>query len=168
MKTNRFALLIAGCLLSIIFHAGNTFAQNKKDAARMVAVQDMVTRQQYSFKAQTATPMSGSMRQLTSDYDLQVTKEKIVSSLPYFGRAYTAPIGSSDGGLQFTSKDFEYSVNSKKNGGWDITIKYNDAGDTRQMQLSIYDNGNASLQVSSNNRQSISFNGYIAAPDKKK
>ena len=143
-------------------------AQSKKDSIKAAAITAMINSQQYSFKAQSASPMGGRLRQLTSNYELQVTKETIVSDLPYFGRAYSAPIGSSGGGFQFTSKDFDYLLANKKKGGWDINIKFKDAGDAKQMQLSIFDNGTASLQVISNNRQSISFNGYIAAPDQKK
>ena len=65
------------------------------------------------------------------------------------------------GGLNFTSTEFQYNLKSKKKGGWDITIKPTDIKDVRQMFLSIGENGYASLQVISNNRQTISYYGYI-------
>ena len=142
-------------------------AQSKKDSLQTAAVREMVTAQRYTFRAQTVTPLGGRLRQLNNNDELRVTKDQISSDLPYFGRAYSAPIGSS-GGIQFRSKDFAYSVSNKKKDGWNITIQFKDAQDVKQMQLSIFSNGAASLQVLSNNRQSISFNGYIAAPDKNK
>ena len=167
MSKYHFLLLAAACLLTATFTPRLSMAQSKKDSAKIAALTALINNQQYAFKAQSVTPLSGRLRQLTSDYDLQVDKDAIVAQLPYFGRAYSAPINPADGGIQFTSKDFEYVITNKKKGGWDVTIKYKDAGDTKQMQLGIFNNGTASLQVTSNNRQSISFNGYIAAPPKR-
>ena len=107
--------------------------------------------------------MSGRTRQLTSDYDVKVTKAQVVSYLPYFGRAYSAPIDPSQGGIQFTSKDFDYTTTPRKKGGWDIQLKPKDYRDVQQMSLSITEDGYASLQVTSTNRQLISFTGYITA-----
>ena len=166
MKKSSLFLSLLIFLLAAMLQPEFSLAQNKKDSAKIASITSMIISQHYTFKAQSVTPMSGRLRQLTSEYDLQVSKDAIVSHLPYFGRAYSAPIGSSDGGFQFTSKDFEYTLTNKKKGGWDVNIKYKDAGDTKQMQLSIFNNGSASLQVISNNRQPISFNGVVTAPAK--
>ena len=167
MKKYHFLLLIT-CIAGALLQPSSLAAQNKKDSAKIAAIKEMVGNQHYTFKAQSVTPMSGRLRQLTSDYDLQVSKDAIVSQLPYFGRAYSAPMSPSDAGLQFTSKEFDYTVTNKKKGGWDIVIKYKDTRDVKQMQLSIFDNGTASLQAISNNRQPISYNGYITGPSKNK
>lgn len=142
-------------------------AQNSKEAA----IKSLVESQNYVFKAQSTMPMSGRVRQLTTaDYDLRVTKESVIAYLPYFGRAYTAPIDPSQGGIKFTSQDFEYTATPGKKGGWDVLIKPRDFKDVQQMTLSISSAGYATLQVNSTSRQPISFNGYIDAikPPKKK
>ena len=138
-----------------------------KDAEKIAQVKILVDSQNYVFVAQSAMPMSGRVRQLTPDFDLKVTKSSIVSYLPYFGRAYTAPIDPTQGGIQFTSKDFEYTANPRAKGGWDVLIKPKDYRDVQQMSLSISSTGYATLQVTSTNRQPISFNGIIRAPRKK-
>ncbi|MEP7319290.1 MAG: DUF4251 domain-containing protein, partial [Panacibacter sp.] len=92
---------------------------------------------------------------------LRISKDTIISYLPYFGRAYTAPISPEDGGINFTSTDFEYTTALRKKGGWSIEIKFKDQSQVREMNLTIFDNGRADLFVSSNNRQSISFSGNI-------
>ena len=132
-------------------------AQDEKEAA----VKNMIESKEYVFKAQTALPTTGRTRQLNSEFDLKVSDDTLVSYLPYFGRAFSAPMNSSQGPLNFTSTDFDYKVSNRKKGGWDILIKPKDVNDPRQMALSVYDNGNASLTVTSNNRQPIAFNGYI-------
>jgi hypothetical protein len=135
--------------------------QQKKD--RKAEIKKIVEAQNYVFKAQTALPTAGAVRQLTSDYDLRVSKDTIVSDLPYFGRAYTAPLNPSEGPLQFTTTKFQYMVSNKKKGGWNVTITPKDLTDPRELIMTIFDNGSASVVVNSNNRQPISFNGYVTA-----
>jgi len=140
----------------ILFGMGQ--AQESKEAS----VQKLIASKNFVFKAQTVLPQRGSMRQLTSDYDLRLFGDSVVSFLPFFGRAYIAPIGSEEGGIKFTSTDFMYDVQKKKK-GWDITILPRDTRDVRQLFLSVSNNGYARLQVVSNNRDGIAYNGYIAA-----
>lgn len=134
---------------------------HKKD--KKAKIKALVEAQHYVFKAQTALPMAGTTRQLTSDFDLQVSKDTIVSDLPYFGRAYTAPLNPAEGPLHFTSTKFDYIKSMNKKGGWNITIIPKDLQDPRQLTLTIFDNGTASVMVNSYNRQAISFNGYITS-----
>jgi len=144
-----------------------TFAQSNaedKKAARQAAIKNMVEGQNYVFQAQQALPLGGRTRQLTTDYDLKVTKESITSYLPYFGRAYTAPIDPTKGGIQFTSKDFDYNLTPNKKDGWTAVIKPKDNRDVQQMTLNISSEGYTNLQVTSINRQPISFSGIIVAP----
>jgi hypothetical protein len=136
-------------------------AQGRKD--KKAQIKSIVEAQNYVFKAQTALPTSGSTRQLTSDFDLRVSKDTIISDLPYFGRAYTAPLNPSEGPLRFTSTDFQYTVSNRKKGGWEVIITPKDVQDPRQLTMSIFDNGYASVVVTSYNRQPISFNGYVTA-----
>jgi hypothetical protein len=123
-------------------------------------VQKIIEAKNYIFRAETVNPQIGGSRVLTSDYDLTITPDTIIAYLPYFGRAYTAPINPSEGGIKFTSTSFAYSA-TKRSKSWEITIRPKDADDVQQLFLDIYDNGNANLRVSSMNRQSISFTGHI-------
>jgi hypothetical protein len=124
------------------------------------SVKSLLESKNFAFRAQTVLPMGQASRQLTSEYDVRFWSDSIISHLPYFGRAYSASYGDG-GGIQFTSTDFEYKVKARKKGGWDITIKPKDADDVREMNLTVTESGSASLQVSSNKRQPISFNGFI-------
>ncbi|HEU4552412.1 MAG TPA: DUF4251 domain-containing protein [Chitinophaga sp.] len=151
------------CLLIAISCTGRLQAQDKKDK-----IKELVSAQSYTFKAQTALPMSGRVRQLTSEYELKVAKDSVIAYLPYFGRAYTAPLDPTKGGIQFTSHKFGYTVNNGKKGGWTISIKPSDAEDVRQMTLLLSEDGYGTLQVTSNNRQPITFNGYITAREQRK
>jgi hypothetical protein len=163
MKTIiRYTMLL---LVSVLL-AGSLSAQtNKKEkkAQQAAVITAAVEAQRYIFKAQSTTPTGGGrFMQLTTPYTVKVGKDSVVSDLPYFGRAYTAPVDPTKGGIQFTSTNFDYKKEEIKN-GWRVTIKPTDAGDVQQFTLSLFNNGSASLQVISTNRQPISFNGVVDA-----
>ena len=160
MKTNNIlrTAMASAVFLSMCFNP--IIAQNKKED-KQTAVRNMVELQQYVFKAQYVLPTTGSQRALTSDYDLTVSKSAVSSYLPYFGRAYVAPINPTEGGIKFNSSKFQYIKEDNKKGGWDITIIPKDAADVQKLNLRISSSGYATLQVTSTNRQPISFNGVI-------
>src|SRR3954471_1492522 len=91
-----------------------------------LTIKTSVESTQFIFHAQTALPSSGRSRQLTSEYDLRIFPDSLVSNLPFYGRAYSVPYGSGDGGFNFTSTKFEYTATPGKKRGWDITIKTKD------------------------------------------
>lgn len=125
-------------------------------------MQRIVNGQRFVFKAQSAQPTRGRIVHLNSDYDVAVSGDTLRSYLPYFGRAYSAPMNSRNGGIEFTSKDFQYNKKERTKGGWEISIKPTDVNDVREMALTVFENGSASLRVYSKNREPISFNGYVS------
>lgn len=155
-------LLPIALFLIAVFGSTQFVLAQKLDSTKELAIKNLVDNQQYVFYAESVIPMSGRQRFLTSDYAVAVGKDTVVSDLPYFGKAYSAPIGSTDGGIKFTSTKFEYKVTPRKKGGWDINIKPTDISDVQQLTLTVYKNGTAYLNVNSTNRQSISYNGHIS------
>jgi hypothetical protein len=158
-----FALLI--CALSFNLSYSQTTKANKK-AAKIADIKRIITSNNYAFKANYVIPMSMPPRSLTSDYDVRVSTGKLEVYLPYFGRAYSAPRDLNDGGIKLNTTNYDYKAVEKKKGGWDITIKpkkttINTVGDVQILRLDVSNDGYASLQVTSGNRQPISFNGYI-------
>lgn len=159
--------MIVGALLLISLFNSSLYAQNKSDDKKAV-VRELIENKRFVFRVQTVQPMQPSPnRQITSDYDLKVSPDTVISFLPYFGRAYVAPIDPSKGGIRFTSAKFEYTSRERKKGGWEILIKPQDTQEARQMSLTVSENGYANLQVVGNNRQPISFGGYVEEWKKK-
>jgi hypothetical protein len=144
-------------LFILLLTSQAAFAQ---DSAKTSA-KNWVAEKNFVFKPQTALPTRGKSIQLTSYFDLKISKDTMISNLPYYGRAYSASIDPSENGLNFTSTNFDYTVTPRKKGGWEVLIKPKDANNVREMTFTIFENGNASLYVTSNNRESISFNGFI-------
>jgi hypothetical protein len=146
-------------------------AQTEKQAAKKDAVKTMINAVNYVFKANFANPQRGGTKQLTSDYDLRVTKDTIIAYLPYYGRAYVGTLDPNEGGIKFTSTKFDYKVTEGKKGNWDIVIKPKDTNiskmsSVQQLRLSVSSGGYASLNVTSTNRDPISFTGNIEAGKK--
>jgi len=149
------------CSLLIIFSPGGMAQKNMKNDAKKMAFRNMVDSQHFVFEAQTVTPLRGNFRNLTSQYDVRVTKDSLISYLPYFGHAYSVPISQTKSSLDFTSTNFSYSVSPYKKDGWNITIKPKDNTQVQQYLFTVFNNGKASLSVISTSKDQISFNGFI-------
>lgn len=151
-KRSLFLLYIVALCLA----AGPTsFAQEKPEVEALINARDFV------FVAQTASPLAGKTRHLTSRYELRISPDTAVASLPYFGRAYSPSYNMTGGGIEFTSTDFDYATVRKKRKKWEILLQPHDASDIQELTLTVFENGRADLRVSSQSRQAISFSGFI-------
>ena len=134
----------------------------KVQAQDEAIIKNIVESQHFIFKAQMALPSGSASRQLESNYyDVIILKDSVMAFLPYFGRAYSVTNYPSDGGINFTSTKFNYTITKGRKGGWDISLKPKDARDIRELSFSISSGGSAELQVLTDNRQPISFYGYV-------
>jgi hypothetical protein len=134
-----------------------TFAQ-ESDTEKL---RKAIDAKSFEFVARQASGMRGRSVQLTAGYSLQVTPEKVDANLPFFGRAYTATPGSSQGGLKFDFSAYSYEVMPRKKGGWDITIEPTEQQDVRSIFLTIQKTGNASLRITSNSKEGMSYTGVV-------
>lgn len=136
--------------------------RNNTDIAKLIESKNFV------FVAQNVFPTGGRNINLTTIYEVKLSTDTVVTDLPYFGRAFVAPMNPSDGGIRFTSTKFDLDIKERKKGGWDIIIIPKDTRDVRQMYLTVSTKGYGTLQVVSNNRQNIRFSGYIASTSRLK
>jgi len=155
------------------------YAQTNKETTAKI-----VEQKSFVFVASSAIPLNGTevLKVLGSmsggnaggtvnltggNYDLKITPDSIISYLPFYGRAYNASFDPNENGHRFTTKDFTYKMVNRKKGGWDIIVNTKDVKDNARMNLNISENGYATLSVVSNNKQSITYNGYLKEIDKK-
>jgi Domain of unknown function (DUF4251) len=159
MKDLFTLLLIVSAGLSAA--CAQTSKQDKK-AAKVAAVKNDIESKRFTFLANEMIPQGGGSKQLDYGYDVRVTPDSVISFLPYFGRAYfDVPYNPTDGGIKFTSTNFDYKVVEKKKGGWEITIKPKDVKNLSRIVLYVSSNGYASLTVTSFNRDMITFYGNL-------
>lgn len=161
MKTIKLICLFFPLVSSFIAYSQDSKEEQK--SAKAAEISNLVETKHFVFRPQSATASRGATQQLSYGYSLAVSPDEVVSDLPYFGRAYSAPINPSDGGIKFKSTEFDYTVKNRKKGGWDITLVPKDVNNAPKVYLSVAANGNTSLRVISTNRESISFSGFIEA-----
>lgn len=124
-------------------------------------VKNIIDSSQFTFVAERMNPLRGASRILTSYYDVEVKKDSLSSFLPFFGRSFQAPMDPSKSPLEFHSYNFTYKVQQKNNDQWQVFINPNDRQEIQQLLFTIFNNGTATLNLVSTNRDAISFYGHI-------
>ena len=148
-------------IIVMILSACNSSRKAQSETALDAAsVKGMVEIKNFIFIPRSISPMTGGRRELSSGYQLSISKDSIISYLPFFGRGYTAPISPADVDFDFTSIKFNYTA-TPANNGWTISIKPIDQNYLQELYFKIFDNGSAYLNITSNNRSTIAYNGYI-------
>lgn len=158
---NKFTFIALIVLFTSLISCGTsqTAAEKAKKAKLM---DERIENLDFRFIANHAYPIGYPSIPLTSVYDVEVMPDTIKAYLPFFGRAYRAPMDSSEGGIKFESTDFESEVvNGKKFGEWHVTIKTKDTARPYTFYFHLWNNGTARLDVKDPDRQSITFQGLI-------
>lgn len=168
--------LIIVLILTMTFftvHAQETAKKSKKElkaekeAKRIEEVKAMIDGNSFVFEARTANPMKGRSMTLTTQYDVKVTQDSIYSYLPYYGVAYSASYGGTDSPMVFDSPAEKFSSESSKK-GYIVKVAAKNGNDRIDFTFHISENGSTTLNVSSTNRQSISYFGEIVKEKEKK
>ncbi|WP_423126297.1 DUF4251 domain-containing protein [Gaoshiqia sp. Z1-71] len=161
-------------LLLMIVLAGTSCCQAQKLSAKERRIQKeqeiktLIESRKFSFEAQSALPLSMRKIDLTSRYNLTIDSTWIEAWLPFFGRAYQADYGSTDGGIKFREQAKSLQVRfSEKKKLYLIDMEVKTEKDNYKIQISAGLGGYANVNVVSNNRQSIGFYGTIESlPEK--
>lgn len=108
-------------------------------------------------------PTSSSSRMLDLDYGytIQLKKSEFTVELPYFGRMYNPSYDTSKNSYRFTSKDFSLSEQPGKKGSTVYTIITKDQPNIRRIIMEVFKNGKSYVSIDSNDRATISYDGYI-------
>ena len=154
-----FFLGISICLLSTLFFSCSS--TKKAGKLKVEDIRSMINAQRFTFVAERVNPLRGSSRILSSNYEVSLKRDTMDCYLPYFGRAYQAPLDPSKGGLDFKSFKFSYNVTLNNNDEWQVYISPKDYSEVQQLYFQIFGNGTATLNVINTNRDPISFYGHI-------
>lgn len=162
-KFVRIALVL---LLSIAVMDG--YGQKKKRVQEVnPLVKENIESKNYKIRANTALPTGWRSVSLDSRYSVEVRQDSVFSNLPYYGRAYRLPYGGGEG-LIFDAPITDYKVKDGKKGAIEIEFKARTREDSYRFLLTIYPNGNSSIKVFTDNRQSIDFIGEMLFEEPKK
>lgn len=168
MKSNAHLGIVTLILLMLFYGCGSSrSAAEKEQIAADIA--NAVMSSDFTFKATYAYPTGFRSRYLSPYYEVDVSPDTVDVYLPYFGRAYKAPINPSEGGYRFTSVDFDYTVEQgRRVGSWSVVINFNDLDRTVSFNFDIWENETSRLSIVDMDRQAISFQGNIVTRNSEK
>ena len=140
-------------------------ATQQERAERMAQRQKMVTeaveKRQWHIDVNSMHTMRYGSKTVTPDFFLELRNDTLRSYLPYLGQAHRAPMGSPSQGLNFETQVLRYQQNKKKEHLYEIEINVRTQEDTYNYWVEIFDSGEASIRVRSNDRDPISFSGNM-------
>lgn len=166
MRQNTI-IWLASLLLAVLLAAGcgvvqQSSAEKKAEAARVAsAVQQNLNARQFRINVEYMYPSNGGSRYVGGDgYALVVDGDKVKSHLPYMGVAYSVPYG---GGkvLNFEDDIDSYSEEKPRDDRRKVVFSTDNGEDYIVFQVTVFDNGQADIQVRCKNRQQISFRGEM-------
>ena len=132
----------------------------EKEAKKKEAIKQLINSGDFVFQATHALPLGGGSIFLNHDYDVRLKNDSVFSYLPFYGVAYHLEYGGRDGGFIFDEEIKEFSnIYEKENHLIKFEVKR--GNDNIYFTFHITDLGYATLNISSTNRQAISYYGYL-------
>lgn len=188
MKTLKTIIPLGLLLLSCLFATAEK--KQKADTAGLNKIVQLVQSRVFYVEVDQAFPSGNSSVTINSKYgQKRIGGEGYVSlannegqiffmdtvatgRLPFFGRAYSVPYGEG-GGVEFqkakiNDQSFKI-VNKRKKQYVEYKFSVRNRNDVFTIHMEIYSNGNCTVNVTSNNRASISYAGKVTPiPEEKK
>jgi len=153
------------------FFSFNGFAQEKtkkelkqeSQIKKQKEIEALINSKNFVFDAEKVYPQGTRMINLDyNTYMLKFNLENVVCDLPFFGRAFNVGYGS-DGGIKFEGKPQNIRI-EQKGKKYLIRTTVNGTNDVYDLLFTIFYDGGTSVNINSNNRASISYDGRIRAP----
>jgi len=138
-------------------------AKAEKEQKEYNTIQALINTNMYVFEADWATTQKGRRVNLIGDPNyLKINNKTAEAQLPYFGVVQRASL-SGDAGIKFESELAEYKIeNNDKKKKTIITSKAKNKSEQFSLTLTVYHGGSASLYISSNSRNGITYDGNVA------
>jgi hypothetical protein len=163
MKKLTFLLVVLLVVLNV--NAQNTDKKSRKEmkaekaAQQKELIKKIIESKSYKFIAEQAVPSRGRSISITR-YNVEFKGDTVISYLPYYGRAYTANIGSSSSPYDFTAVAEDYTESETKK-GYKVEFRIRQGAESISYNFEIFPGGSATLIVTSSSRQPITYYGRI-------
>ena len=161
--------------LLITFFLPDIFAQEpeksrkerreERQEKRMEEVKNLVENRTFAFIPTHAMPLGGGSIQLSYTFEAEVRGDSIFSYLPFYGVAYHVNYGGRNSAFDFSLPLENYEM-EKDGNGYRIKLEVKNKMDYITYSLFVSELGYATLNVTSTNRQAISFYGRIEKPER--
>ncbi len=159
MKRHFIGIFI---LFAFFVSCSTTKNSNPESQQTVQKVAEKIQAKDYIIEINQAIPLRGRTINLNYGYDLKIKNDSAIAYLPYFGVATSAPYGGGEGGIKFAEPMEKYQLTpNKKNDGWEIRFNVKTKDHNYQFFLSVFNNGNSSVNVNSYEQDPISFYGNL-------
>ncbi len=170
----KYILVPFTLICSLLF----LFSCSSRSSISPAQVNTLTERQEFTFMAERAHPTgmdvinsmyalrngsAGRLLELDYGYSIVLKRGEMEVTLPYFGRMYVPSMDPDKNSYRFTSKKFSVMPEQKKKGSTVFTVAVEDQPHVQKVIIEVFNNGNAYVAIDSNDRQAISYDGYITA-----
>jgi hypothetical protein len=132
-----------------------------KDPDKYDALKTIINNKEYRFVPQSATTSKGNTFPVDPGFQLRMMTDSISVDLPFYETGYETNFGANTDQVKFGTKQFSYTAETTKKGGWNITIVPKDDYKISRINLNIRADGFCTLQLKASSQQHISFYGAI-------
>ena len=160
MKKLLFSILLGSSACAMLSGCASAEERAARAAEQAAKVTKALEARDYKIAVNRMYPMKGSSRSVSYGYSVEVRNDSLISYLPYFGGAYNVPYGGGKG-LNFSERIGSYRESQKKNGERQIEINVTNEEDTYIYLIKVFSNGNSSIDVTSRQRDHISYSGEL-------
>lgn len=160
MKKLLFSILLGSSVCAMLSGCASAEERAARAAEQAAKVTKALEARDYKIAVNRMYPMKGSSRSVSYGYSVEVRNDSLISYLPYFGGAYNVPYGGGKG-LNFSERIGSYRESQKNNGERQIEINVTNEEDTYIYLIKVFSNGNSSIDVTSRQRDHISYSGEL-------
>lgn len=154
------SVFVCTCLVLMLFSCVSAEERAARQAEQAKAVKTALDTRNYKVSINRMYPMKGGSKTVSYGYCIEVRNDSLISYLPYIGRAYNVPYGGGKG-FNFSAPISNYREQQQKSDKRHIEIDVTNEEDIYHYTLSVFDNGNCSLDVESRQRERISYSGEM-------
>lgn len=137
-----------------------------KQEQKKEEIKSLLENRTFIFVPTHAMPLGGGNIYLNHSFDAEVNGDTLISYLPFYGVAYRAEYGARNSAFDFTQPIDEFELNENRN-GYRINFDVKNKMDYLTFNFQVSELGFATLNITSTNRQAMSFYGRIEAPEEK-
>ena len=130
-----------------------------REAREVQQVREAAETGNFTINIDRMYPLRGTSKTVSS-YSISVKDNVLISHLPFVGQAWRVPYGGGHA-LNFDAPILNYTVSQVRKDGYEIRIYVKTDEDEHLYLLTLFDNGRASLDVQSGNRDRISYSGQM-------
>ena len=161
MKKYILPLLAAVLAVSACGILGSETREERvaREARESKMVRQAIESGQFTIEIDRMYPLRGTSK-MVNNYSIKVKDDVLISYLPFIGQAWRVPYGGGHG-LNFDAPVLNYTAVHNGKDGYEIRIFVRTDEDEHLYRLTVFDNGRASLDVQSGNRDRISYTGQM-------